>query len=46
LELTRLQDPTVVLRLDKSLSIQDLADIMTIGEKLQVKMVLASENKK
>lgn len=45
-ELARLQEPTVVLRLDKSLSIQDLADIMTIGEKLQVKMVLASENKK
>lgn len=45
-ELARLQEPTIVLRLDKSLSIQDLADIMTIGEKLQVKMVLASENKK
>lgn len=45
-ELEKLKEPTVVLRLDKSLTIQDLADVMTIGEKLKVKMVLASENKK
>jgi biopolymer transport protein ExbD len=43
-ELTRLNEPTVVLRLDKSLTIQDLADVMSIGERLKVKMVLASES--
>lgn len=45
-ELDKLDQPTVVLRLDKSLTIQDLADVMSIGEKLKVKMVLASENSK
>ena len=45
-ELARLDQPTVVLRLDKSLTIQDLADVMSIGEELKVKMVLASENSK
>lgn len=44
-EIARLDQPTVVLRLDKSLTIQDLADVMSVGEKLRVKMVLASENK-
>ena len=44
-EVDKLDHPTIVLRLDKSLTIQDLADVMAIGEKLKVKMVLASENK-
>jgi len=44
-EMTKLDQPTIVLRLDKSLTIQNLADVMAIGEKLKVKMVLASENK-
>lgn len=35
--------PTVVLKLDGVLSIQDLADIMQIGYSLKVKMVLATE---
>ncbi|HRH35632.1 MAG TPA: biopolymer transporter ExbD [Catalimonadaceae bacterium] len=39
-----LEQPTIVLRLDKTLSIQDLADVMAIGEKLKLKMVLASQN--
>ncbi len=46
IQLAKLDQPTVVLRLDKSLTIQDLADVMSIGEDLQVKMVLASENTK
>jgi biopolymer transport protein ExbD len=46
IQLSKLDQPTVVLRLDKSLTIQDLADVMSIGEELQVKMVLASENTK
>lgn len=45
-ELEKLAEPTVVLRLDKSLTIQDLADVMSVGEHLKVKMVLASENSK
>jgi biopolymer transport protein ExbD len=45
-ELSKLAEPTVVLRLDKSLTIQDLADVMSVGEHLKVKMVLASENSK
>ena len=44
-EVAKLEQPTIVLRLDKSLTIQNLADVMAIGEKLKVKMVLASENK-
>jgi biopolymer transport protein ExbD len=44
-EMKKLDQPTIVLRLDKSLTIQNLADVMAIGEKLKVKMVLASENK-
>ena len=44
-EVAKLDQPTIVLRLDKSLTIQNLADVMAIGEKLKLKMVLASENK-
>jgi len=46
IEQAKLDQPTVVLRLDKTLTLQDLADVMSIGEKLKVKMVLASENSK
>ncbi|HEY0030693.1 MAG TPA: biopolymer transporter ExbD [Bacteroidia bacterium] len=35
--------PTVVLKLDNTLSIQDLADVMQIGYSLGVKMVLATK---
>jgi biopolymer transport protein ExbD len=43
-EVAALAQPTIVLRLDKSLTIQDLADVMSIGEKLKIRMVLASQN--
>jgi biopolymer transport protein ExbD len=43
-EVSDLAQPTIVLRLDKSLTIQDLADVMSIGEKLKIRMVLASQN--
>ena len=36
----------VTLVLDKSLSIQDLADIMQIGSKLGLKMVLSAKTSK
>jgi len=36
-------DPTAVLRFDKSLTIQDLVDVLTIAADLKVKMVLATQ---
>jgi biopolymer transport protein ExbD len=36
-------EPTVILRFDSSLTIQDLADVMQIGYALGVKMVLATK---
>lgn len=39
-----LDDPVVVLRFDQSLSVQDLVDVLTIGNKLRVKMVLATQS--
>ncbi len=38
-------DPTVVLRVAENLSIQDLVDIMSIGAKLKLKMVLSTNKK-
>lgn len=38
-------DPTVVLRVAENLTIQDLVDIMSIGAKLKLKMVLSTEKK-
>lgn len=42
-EVARTKSPTVVLRLDNSLTIQDLADVMQIGYGLGIKMVLATK---
>jgi biopolymer transport protein ExbD len=39
-----LQDPTIVLRIDNALSIQDLVDVLQIGNKLKIKMVLATKS--
>lgn len=36
-------EPTVVLRLDQELSVQDLVDVLQIGNKLKVKMILATK---
>ena len=38
-------EPTIMLRLDKDLVIQDLIDVMAIGAKLKIKMVLATDKK-
>jgi biopolymer transport protein ExbD len=35
-------DPTIVLRADNSLTIQDLVDVMQLGVKLKVRMVLST----
>jgi biopolymer transport protein ExbD len=40
-----LQEPTVILRLENTLSVQDLVDVLEIGTRLQVKMVLATNKK-
>lgn len=41
-----IEEPTVVLRVDNSLTIQDLVDILSVGNKLRVKMVLATKSPK
>ena len=38
-----LEDPTAVLRLDKSLTIQDLVGVLVVGSNLKIKMVLATQ---
>ncbi|MGP8216134.1 MAG: ExbD/TolR family protein [Bacteroidia bacterium] len=38
-----LTDPTAVLRLDKSLTVQDLVDVLQIGSDLKMKMILATQ---
>ncbi len=40
--ITGKENPTIVLRLDQSLSVQDLVNIMQIGNELKIKMVLAT----
>lgn len=40
-----MEEPTVVLRAAESLTIQDLVDIMAIGARLKVRMVLATDLK-
>jgi biopolymer transport protein ExbD len=40
-----IKEPTVILRLENSLSVQDLVDILEIGTRLQVKMVMATNKK-
>ncbi len=39
----RNDDPTVVLRIAKSLTVQDLVDVMSIAARLNLKMVLSTE---
>lgn len=41
-----LDQPTVVLRVDASLNVQKLVDILAIGNKLKVKMVMATQHGK
>ena len=39
-----LEKPTIVLRLDKDLTVQDLVDVLQIGTEIKVKMILATRN--
>lgn len=43
LEALKASDPTLVLRMAKDLDIQDLVDVMRIGVKLKVKIVLSTQ---
>lgn len=38
-----INEPTVVLRIDNGLSVQDLVDVLAIGNKLKVKMIMATQ---
>jgi len=40
--LNGIQDPTVIVRVDKALSVQDLVDVLQTGAKLNIKMVMAT----
>jgi biopolymer transport protein ExbD len=40
--ITALQEPTIILRLEYTLTVQDLADLLEIGTRLKVKMVMAT----
>jgi biopolymer transport protein ExbD len=42
-EVDRTKEPTVVLRIDNALSVQDLVDVLQIGDRLKVKMILATK---
>lgn len=42
-EINGLDQPTIVLNFDRELSVQDLVDVMQIGTKIKVKMVLATQ---
>ncbi|MFZ4456905.1 MAG: ExbD/TolR family protein [Bacteroidales bacterium] len=37
------ESPTIVLRFDPTLNVQDLVDVMQIGAEMKVKMVLATQ---
>lgn len=39
-----LKDPTVVIRCDNSIPVQNLVDVMQIGSKLKIKMILATKS--
>ena len=41
-EIKGIDQPTIVLSLDKSLNIQQLVDVLEIGNRLKVKMILAT----
>jgi biopolymer transport protein ExbD len=38
------KEPTIILRIDGALTVQDLVDVLQIGTKINVKMVLATKS--
>ncbi len=45
-KLSTMNEPTIVLRVDNLLTIQDVVDVIDIGTKLRAKMVLATDKKR
>lgn len=45
IKIKEIKEPTVILRLENTLSVQDLVDVLEIGTRLQVKMVMATNKK-
>lgn len=45
-KLATMNEPTIVLRVDNLLTVQDVVDVIDIGTKLKAKMVLATDKKK
>jgi biopolymer transport protein ExbD len=43
--ISKLKEPTIILRFENTLTIQDLVDVLEIGNRMQVKMVLATNKK-
>ena len=41
----KITDVTIVIRTESTLTIQDLVDVLEIGNKLQIKMILATQKK-
>ena len=37
-------EPTIVLRMDNALTVQDMVDVLQVGNKLKLRMVLATKN--
>ncbi len=37
------KDPTIVLRMDNTLTVQDIVDVLQVGAKNQIRMVLATQ---
>jgi len=44
LEVQKLKEPTIGLRCDKSIPFQDVVDVLQIGYKLKIKMILATKS--
>lgn len=40
---SRMKEPTIILKVDNGLTVQDLVNVMQIGAKLKVKMVLGTK---
>ena len=40
--ISALQEPTIIIRMEYTLTVQDLADLLEIGTRLKVKMVMAT----
>jgi biopolymer transport protein ExbD len=45
-ELKKSPEPTIMVRIDQGLTVQDLVDVLQIGDKLKVKMILATKPSK